>query len=319
MGQISTATRLTRGLRRTALGVALAAATVGGVAAQDKAPAPAAGGGYMAGDLSSAMQKSMDPAVWTRLMGMMANPQSASPIASCAECHTPEQVAQYQKDFGPALNAMWDPVKQAMNPATWGALMQPATAMMNPMAMMGPMMNPMTMMGPMMNPMAMMGPMMNPMGMMNPMTMMNPAMMMNPMAMMNPAMMMNPMAMMGPMMAMPGMGGMMPGMGGMMPGMGGMMPGMPGMPGMGGMMPGMPGMPGMGGMMPGMPGMGGMMPGMPAMPGMPMMPGMGAAPHGQGGGMPAPMDPKQYEQWFQQWTEAMKNFAPAPAPAQPKQ
>ncbi len=37
---------------------------------------------------------------------------------------------------------------------------------------------------------------------------------------------------------------------------------------------------------------------------MAQMPGMGQMPGGQ------MMDPKQYEQWFNQWTEMMKNFAP---------
>ena len=143
--------RLRRGLRRTTLGLAVATLTLAGnpVLAQDKqaAQAPATGGGYPTGDMSASMQKSMDPAVWTRLMGMMMNPQGASPIAACAECHTDEEVAQYQKDYGPAMNAMWDPFKQVLNPNTWGAMMQPASAMMNPMAWMGPstaMMNPMT-------------------------------------------------------------------------------------------------------------------------------------------------------------------------------
>ena len=45
------------------------------------------------------------------------------------------------------------------------------------------------------------------------------------------------------------------------------------------------------------------------------MPGM--TPHGGGnpmGQMPGGqmMDPKQYEQWFSQWTEMMKNMTPQP-------
>ncbi len=71
-------------------------------------------------------------------------------------------------------------------------------------------------------------------------------------------------------------------------------------------MPGM-GMPGMG-----MPGMGApTMPGMPPMGMMPQMPGAGTAP----GAMPnsqAIMDPKQYEQFYKQWTDMMSKMAPQP-------
>jgi len=46
--------------------------------------------------------------------------------------------------------------------------------------------------------------------------------------------------------------------------------------------------------------------------GAPMM-GMGGAPMMHPGGQMAnPMDPKQYEQWFGQWTDMMKNFVPQP-------
>ena len=186
--------------------------------------------------MTHAMQKSMDPNVWSQMMAMMMDPSKSSPIASCALCHEGEDVARFQKDFGPMMDAMWQPYKSMMNPHMM-------TSMMNPnayMSMMGPMMNPamyMNMMGPMM---AMSGPMMGQM--------------MNPMGWMNPAMYMN---MMYPMMGM---------MGPMMGPMGGGM-GMHGNP-------------------------------------MTQMPG---------GQM---MDPKQYEQWFNQWTEMMKNFTP---PAQPQQ
>ena len=107
------------------------------------------------------------------------------------------------------------------------------------------------------------------------MGMMDPAMymnMMNPMmSMMNPAMYSN---MMYPMM---GMGA---------PMMGSMMNPMMGMNMMNPMM----------GMMGPMSGMG--------MPGMPPSNVQGNNPMGQ------IMDPKQYEQWFNQWTEMMKNFSP---------
>ncbi len=123
--------------------------------------------------------------------------------------------------------------------------------------------------------------------MMNPMmSMMNPAMymnMMNPMmGMMNPMMssMMNPMTMMGPMMGMGGMSSMMNPMTMMGP--------MMGMGGMSSMMNPM-----------------GMMGGM-GMPGTQSANPMGQMPGGQ------MMDPKQYEQWFSQWTEMMKNMTPQP-------
>ena len=127
---------------------------------------------------------------------------------------------------------------------------------------------------------AMMAPMM---GMMNPnmyMNMMNP--MMTPaMGMMNPSMMMNPMM---------GMNMMYPMMGMMNPSM--MMNPMMGM----NMMYPMMGM--MGPMMNPM--------GVMGMPGMGMHGGnpMSQMPGGQ------MMDPKQYEDWFKQWTEMMKNMPP---------
>ena len=206
-------------------------------------------------EMTPAMQKSMDPNVWSNMMAMMMNPEKAMSMESCAQCHDAETVARYAKDFGPMMEAM-KPMMSMMNPHQMSSMMNPNAYM----GMMGPMMNPamyMNMMGPMMG-------MMNPMmGMMNPMmgmggNMMNPMGMMGPM--MNPAMYMN---MMYPMMGM---------MGPMMGGMGGMG-------------------------------------------GMPMMGGHGANPMGQmpGGQM---MDPKQYEQWFSQWTEMMKNVAPQAQPQQ---
>ncbi len=139
----------------------------------------------------------------------------------------------------------------------------------------GPMMESMKPMMSMMNP-QMMNSMMAPMmGMMAPM-----------MGMMNPMMgsMMNPMAMMGPMMGMGGMSSMMNPMAMMGP--------MMGMGGMSSMMNPMTMMnPMMGGM--GMPG---------AQSGNPM----GQMPGGQ------MMDPKQYEQWFSQWTEMMNNMTQHP-------
>ena len=142
------------------------------------------------GQMSNAMKKSMDPKVMTNMMQMMMQPEKMMTMESCAQCHDGEDIARYQKDFGPMIESM-----------------RPMMSMMNPMmGMMGPMMNPMIgMMGPMMNPMmGMMGPMMNPMmGMASPM--MNPMMgmgsgMMAPMAGMGAPMMnamMNPMGAMG--------------------------------------------------------------------------------------------------------------------------
>ncbi len=104
--------------------------------------------------MSSAMQKSMDPNVWTNMMTMMMNPEKAMSMESCAECHDAEDVARYEKDFGPMMEAM-KPMMSMMNPMM--GMMNPMMAsMMNPMAMMGPMMG-MGGMSSMMNPMGMMG------------------------------------------------------------------------------------------------------------------------------------------------------------------
>ena len=186
--------------------------------------------------MTDSMQKSMSPEVWNSMMAMMMNPEKMMSMESCVQCHDGEDVARYQKDFGPMMEMM-KPMAQMMSPHMMNSMMNPMMGMINPM--MG-MMNPAMYMN-MMNPM---------MGMMNPMMgMMNPSMMMNPMMGMN--MMYPMMGMMGPMMN--PMGGM-----GMMPGMGG---------------------------------------------------AHGSNPMGQmpGGQM---MDPKQYEQWFSQWTEMMNNMTP---------
>ena len=111
-------------------------------------------------DLSYAMKKSMDPNVWMKLMnGMMSGELQGQPaIASCVDCHTDEDIARYQKDFGGMMHST-NPMMQMANPQAYGGaannMMAPMTGMMNPM------------MG-MMNPkMGMRNPMM---GMMNPMT-----------------------------------------------------------------------------------------------------------------------------------------------------
>jgi hypothetical protein len=51
------------------------------------------------------------------------------------------------------------------------------------------------------------------------------------------------------------------------------------------------------------------MPGMPPMGMMPPMPGMGGTAPGQAPGTPGIMDPKQYEQFYKQWTDMMSNMA----------
>lgn len=135
------------------------------------------------GQMSNAMKKSMDPNVMNNMMAMMMNPEKMMSMESCAQCHDGEDVARYQKDFGPMMDAM-KPMAAMMNPMMnmMSPMMAPMMGMMGPtMGMMGPMMNPMmSMMGPMINPMmGMGGSMMSPtMGMVNPM--MNPAGMMDP-------------------------------------------------------------------------------------------------------------------------------------------
>ena len=107
-------------------------------------------------ELSVAVQKSMDPNVWIKLMNsMMSGELQGQPaIASCVECHTDEDVARYQKDFGGMLQAM-NPVMQMGNPQLYGGMANGMTAMINPMTgMITPMMGmayPMT--GMMMAPM----------------------------------------------------------------------------------------------------------------------------------------------------------------------
>jgi cytochrome c553 len=197
-------------------------------------------GGYT----SHAMQKSMDPQAWSKMMAMMMDPSNySSSMESCAECHEAEDVARYQQQFGPMMDAMFNMYK-SMSPEQMMAMMGPMMGMMNPMmmSMMGPMMG-------MMNPM-MMGSMMGPMmGMMNPMSMMGGMGGMNPMmGMMNPMNMMNPMGMMG-------------GMNPMTQGTNGTAASNP----------------------------------------MNMM-----------GSMNGMMDPKQYEQWFEQMTKMMNDFSPKP-------
>lgn len=214
--------------RQTASVVCLFIVSIAGVHAEEAQQAPSASSGMT--EMTATMQKSMDPNVWAQMMAMMMNPQQSSPIATCALCHEGADVARFQKDYGPMMDAMWEPYKAMMNPHMMSSMMNPAMYM----SMMYPMMG---MMGPMMSPMGMM----NPMAMMNPMTMMNPAMYMN---------MMNPMM----------------------------------------------------GMMGGMPMYGG---------GNPMSPPV------PGGGQA--VNPQQHKQWFDQWSEMMKNFIPNPGSPSPQQ
>ena len=161
----------------------IAAAFVVGIGAAVNAEENASSSAAMPG-MTHAMQKTMDPEVWSKMMGMMMDPAKAMSMESCAMCHEGDDLARYAKDFGPMMDASQQMAK----------FMSPHQMMQMANPMMGMMMNPMSMMYPMMG---MMGPMM---GMMNPMMMgmMNPMAMMNPMTMMNPMMMggmMNPMMM----------------------------------------------------------------------------------------------------------------------------
>ena len=158
----------------------------------EETPAPQAAAAPS--DMSKAIQHSMDPNVWMKMMAIMMNPQNSSSLDACALCHEPQDIAQYQASFGPMLDMMWQPYKAMMNPHAMTSMMNPNTYM----GSFGGMMNPAMYMNMMYPMMGMMGPMMG--SMMNPGMYMN---MMNPMG--NP--MMNPMGMMPPV---PGYGGQSP-------------------------------------------------------------------------------------------------------------
>ena len=230
-------------LRRVLIASCLLTACVIGVHAEET-PTPQADSA--SSGTSKAMQHSMDPNVWMKMMAIMMNPQNSSSLDACALCHEPQDIAEYHASFGPMLDMMWQPYKAMMNPNAMTSMINPNTymgsfgGMMNPAMYMNMMYPMMGMMGPMMGPM--MGSMMNPAMYMN---MMNPGMYMN---MMNPAMYMN---MMNPMMGNPMMNPM--------------------------------------GMMPPMPGYGGQSPQSPGSP---------------------QMDTEQHKQWYDQWTDMMKNFLP---------
>ena len=80
-----------------------------------------------------AMQKMMQPNTWFQMMSNMMNPQQASPIDMCASCHEGQDIARFQQNFGPMMNAMWEPYKAmmssytSMNPAGFVMGMTPAT------------------------------------------------------------------------------------------------------------------------------------------------------------------------------------------------
>lgn len=93
------------------------------------------------------MRKSMDPKTWMQMMTNMMNPHGSSPEAMCASCHQGEDLARYQKQFGPMMSSSWNQYKSMMDPHTMGSNMNPAmmTQMMHqmmaiPMQMMMPMM-----------------------------------------------------------------------------------------------------------------------------------------------------------------------------------
>ena len=175
--------------------VAMLVAIIGFSAASAEDAKPA----YSMEGMSYAMQKSMDPNVWMKMMPMMMDPSKMMSMENCALCHEGDDLARYAKDFGPMMEPMQNMAK-SFAPHQMVSYMNP---MMNSMGGMGGMMNPamymnmmypmMGMMGPMMG---MMGPMMGMGGMMNPAMMMNPSMMMNPMGMMGGATNANPMGQM---------------------------------------------------------------------------------------------------------------------------
>ena len=91
-------------------------------------------------NMTPAMQKAMDPNVWSNMMAIMVDPEKAMSLESCAQCHEGEDLARYQKDFGPMMEAM-KPMMSMMNPHMMSSMMNPMMGMMNPMmGMMNPMM-----------------------------------------------------------------------------------------------------------------------------------------------------------------------------------
>ncbi len=97
--------------------------------------------------MTYSMRKSMDPNTWIQMMTSMMNPHSASPFAMCASCHEEEDIARYQKQFGPMMQSMWGSYAAMMDPHAMGQMMNPTTMtqmmhqmMAMPMQMMMPMM-----------------------------------------------------------------------------------------------------------------------------------------------------------------------------------
>ena len=98
--------------------------------------------------MTYSMRKSMDPNTWMQMMTNMMKPYATSPVEMCASCHQGEDLARYQKQFGPMMQSSWNQYQTMMDPHAMGAIMNPA--MMN--QMMHQMMTiPMQMMMPMMN------------------------------------------------------------------------------------------------------------------------------------------------------------------------
>ena len=69
----------------------------------------------------------MQPNTWFQMMSNMMNPQQVSPVDMCASCHEGQDIARFQQNFGPMMNAMWEPYKAMMSSYT---SMNPAGFMM---------------------------------------------------------------------------------------------------------------------------------------------------------------------------------------------
>src|SRR5210317_939525 len=113
-------------ITNTLLTLLLSAITALATAAESTPEGTDAASGHK--DLSYAVQKSMDPNVWMKLMNdMMTGKLQGQPaIASCVGCHTPEDIARYQKDFGGMMHSM-DPMMQMANPQAYTGMMAPMT------------------------------------------------------------------------------------------------------------------------------------------------------------------------------------------------
>ena len=81
------------------------------------------------------ISKSMDPNTWMQMMMNMMNPHGTSAQDMCASCHQGDDLARYQQQFGPFLDASWNQYKAMMDPHAFGAMMNPnlMTQMMHQM------------------------------------------------------------------------------------------------------------------------------------------------------------------------------------------